>query len=107
MAGAACASQDHALATITSAAPLVTVDPKTDEYADPSHWLCRPDTDDVCDHGLDSTQVDADGTLTVQKWAAAENPPIDCFYVYPTISRDPGGNSDWNHYLADDNHGRG
>ena len=24
----------------------------------------------------------------------AANPPVDCFYVYPTISRDPGLNSD-------------
>ena len=28
--------------------------------------------------------------------AAAADPPIDCFYVYPTVSRDPGLNSDMN-----------
>ena len=28
-------------------------------YADPAHWLCRPDVDDVCDHDLDATVVRA------------------------------------------------
>lgn len=65
------------------------------EYDDPSHWVCRPDTDDVCDEGLDATVVDADGTTTVEAFTPAEDPPIDCFYVYPTISRDETTYSDW------------
>lgn len=64
-------------------------------YADSAHWLCRPDTDDVCDHDLDATVVNADGTTRIQHWRPARHPAIDCFYVYPTISRDPGGNSDF------------
>ena len=36
----------------------------SDVYADPAHWVCRPDTDDICDDGLDATVVEADGTLT-------------------------------------------
>jgi hypothetical protein len=63
-------------------------------YADPASWVCRPDATDICDGGLDATVVAADGITTVEPWTAAEDPPIDCFYVYPTISRDPGGNSD-------------
>jgi hypothetical protein len=63
-------------------------------YADPAHWLCRPDTDDVCDHDLDATVVKANGRSRVARWRPARRPPIDCFYVYPTISTDPGGNSD-------------
>ena len=38
--------------------------------------------------------VAADGTLTKETWKADPNAPIDCFYVYPTISTDPGQNSD-------------
>ena len=97
LAAAGCASDDHASSSATkptTAVTTTTVDPAADLYADPSHWLCRPDTKDVCDQGLDSTQVDADGTLTVHPWTAASKPPIDCFYVYPTISATPGGNSD-------------
>jgi len=63
-------------------------------YADPAHWLCRPDTTDVCDDDLDTTSVRADGRIRVERWRPARKPKIDCFYVYPTISTDPTGNSD-------------
>lgn len=64
------------------------------QYADPGNWLCRPDRDDPCDHDLDVTSVAADGTLEVVPVRPDPDAPIDCFYVYPTISRDPGANSD-------------
>jgi hypothetical protein len=63
-------------------------------YADPTHWLCRPDTDDVCDHDLDATIVQANGRTRIERWRTARHPKIDCFYVYPTISTDTTGNSD-------------
>ena len=63
-------------------------------YGDPAHWLCRPDTDDVCDHDLDATVVRPNGGTGTQRFRAPTDPPIDCFYVYPTISTDPTGNSD-------------
>ncbi|CAN5571251.1 DUF3089 domain-containing protein [soil metagenome] len=63
-------------------------------YSDPASWLCRPDTEDVCDGDLDATVVQSDGTLTEQPWSADPDAPIDCFYVYPTISRDTTTNSD-------------
>jgi hypothetical protein len=63
-------------------------------YADPAHWLCRPDADDVCDHDLDATAVFPNGRTKVERFRPARSPRIDCFYVYPTISLDPGGNSD-------------
>jgi hypothetical protein len=64
-------------------------------YADPSKWLCRPDKDDVCDRDLDATVVRANGKTKHQRFRAARRPKIDCFYVYPTISTDPEGNSDF------------
>ena len=38
--------------------------------------------------------VDADGTLTEQPWSPDPDAPIDCFYVYPTISADTSEVSD-------------
>ncbi len=63
-------------------------------YADTANWLCHPDADDFCDEDLDATVVNADGTVEVEPFQPAEDPPIDCFYVYPTVSVDPGKNSD-------------
>ncbi len=64
-------------------------------YDDPANWLCRPDLDqDLCDVDLDATLVRADGTTEVQPFTPATDAPIDCFYVYPTISGDPPPNAD-------------
>jgi hypothetical protein len=65
-----------------------------DPYADPARWLCRGDADDACDHNLDATVVRADGSLSVERWTPAANAPVDCFYVYPTVSLDLALNSD-------------
>jgi hypothetical protein len=51
--------------------------------------------DDVCDHDFNATIVKANGRTKVERWKPARKPKIDCFYVYPTISTDPGGNSDF------------
>jgi Protein of unknown function (DUF3089) len=37
----------------------------------------------------------ADGTTEVERHQVAEDPPVDCFYVYPTTSFDQGPNSDF------------
>jgi hypothetical protein len=51
-------------------------------------WLCRPGIrNNPCAAGLTSTSVDAAGTATVEPARAASDPPIDCFYVYPTVSK--------------------
>lgn len=71
-------------------------DHKSSVYDDSSNWLCRPDEADICDGGLDSTRVNPDGTLKVQRWQADPDAQIDCFYVYPTVSTDPGRFSDMN-----------
>ncbi len=64
-------------------------------YDDPANWLCRPDLgDDLCDVDLDATLVRADGTTTEEPFTPAADPPVDCFYVYPTISGDPPPNAD-------------
>ena len=64
-------------------------------YADPAAWLCRPDVDDdACDQVLDLTVVEADGSTSIEAFEPVEDGAVDCFYVYPTISRDETTNSD-------------
>jgi Protein of unknown function (DUF3089) len=64
------------------------------DYSKPEVWLCRPGRDDACTVPQDATVVSADGKMTREIYKPAKNPPIDCFYVYPTVSTQPGGNSD-------------
>jgi hypothetical protein len=70
--------------------------PAKNDYSKGEAWLCRPGRQDACAADLASTVVSEDGKLTAEAWAADPNAPIDCFYVYPTVSRDPGGNIDMN-----------
>jgi hypothetical protein len=68
--------------------------PKND-YADPASWLCRPGRPaDACGRSnQDATVLQADGSTRLERFRADPNAPIDCFYVYPTVSVDPGGNA--------------
>jgi Protein of unknown function (DUF3089) len=83
------------IASATEDAPSAAV-PGAADYSNPAIWLCRPDREDACTVSQDATIVAVDGTLTREKFQPAKNPPIDCFYVYPTVSNEPGGNSDLN-----------
>ena len=57
-------------------------------------WLCRPGVaDNPCLANLTTTVVRADGTKSVRRSAPAKHPPIDCFYVYPTVSRQKTANA--------------
>ncbi len=70
--------------------------PKND-YASKANWLCwtgKPG--DACAIDLTTTVIKADGTETVERFSADPKAPIDCFYVYPTISNDPGAVSTMN-----------
>jgi hypothetical protein len=73
--------------------PAATV-PTPNSYGDATSWLCRPGRHDACDADLTTTVVAADGRLTRETWTANQNAPVDCFYVYPTVSTDPTPNSD-------------
>jgi DUF3089 family protein len=66
--------------------------PKND-YSNGDDWLCRPGRQDACATDLSTTIISADGKLTHEDWTANPDAEIDCFYVYPTVSTDPGGNS--------------
>jgi hypothetical protein len=61
------------------------------DYADKANWVCWPGaTPNACQVDLTATVVGADGSLRVEPFKAAPDAPIDCFYVYPTVSTDPG-----------------
>ena len=64
------------------------------DYSDGKTWLCRPGRQDACAIDLTTTVIAADGTFTRETFAPDPKAPIDCFYVYPTVSTDPGVNSD-------------
>jgi len=68
--------------------------PKND-YGDKGNWLCwtgKPG--DACAIDLTTTVIKGDGSSKVEAFKADPKAPIDCFYVYPTVSNDPGVLSD-------------
>src|ERR1700677_3979592 len=57
-------------------------------------WLCRPGhVIDPCTAPLTTTVVQTNGETGVEKAKAARKAPIDCFYVYPTVSEQQSENS--------------
>lgn len=54
-------------------------------------WLCGPDArpDSCTEADLSATRVTADGAGGVLTHTAADDPPADCFYVYPTVRFEP------------------
>ena len=57
-------------------------------------WLCRPGlVNNPCTVNLDTTVVPARGPSKVRTAEPATNPAFDCFYIYPTVSRQRGDNA--------------
>jgi len=58
-------------------------------------WLCMPAAAaDPCAGSQGLTVIDAAGKQTAQPAPPDTNPPVDCFYVYPTTSRQKTVNAD-------------
>jgi DUF3089 family protein len=58
-------------------------------------WLCSPSAGrDWCNLNLSTTVVGANGRGTVTAVATPKTRPVDCFYVYPTVSEEKRGNAD-------------
>ena len=86
-----------ALLAALIAAPAVAQAPAytAPDYSRDANWLCRPGRADACGGDIAVTRIAASGKTTVLTPPAKAAPaPIDCFYVYPTVSTDAGGNSD-------------
>jgi len=86
---------DTPAATPASApAPAPAASQPRNDYSKPETWLCRPGRKDACSVDISSTVVSARGKLKRERFKANAKAPIDCFYVYPTVSQDATGNSD-------------
>ena len=81
--------------TALAQSPATPAPQAKNNYDDGATWLCLPGrADDVCGRSQqDATVVRTDGSIAVEKFRADPKTPIDCFYVYPTVSLDPGGNA--------------
>lgn len=57
-------------------------------------WLCRPgQANNPCNFPPQATVVPARGPRTVQNGSATTSSKFDCFYVYPTVSRQKSANA--------------
>jgi hypothetical protein len=60
-------------------------------------WLCRPgQANNPCESDLTTTVVQPDGMQRVARAKPAKRPPVDCFYVYPSVSAQPTVNANLN-----------
>ncbi len=78
------------------AQPSTTAENSQPDYSLDANWLCRPGQADACAQDLTTTIIAADGGMTREAFTPNPSAEIDCFYVYPTVSLDPGANSDLN-----------
>ncbi|WP_260483308.1 DUF3089 domain-containing protein [Sphingomicrobium flavum] len=81
-------------ASLGLAAQPAAAQPSAPDYASPANWLCLPGRNDICSMPLSVTPLGPKGYGPQIVSAAAKAPAVDCFYVYPTVSRDSGLNSD-------------
>lgn len=67
-------------------------------YEGTQNWLCHPSLNglrNVCLGNFDTTVVpEGNAPASIKPYKASAAPEVDCFYVYPTVSTDPGENSD-------------
>ena len=68
--------------------------PRPADYSVHASWLCLPGRADACSTPLGTTALNPNGYGSTGRSIIARNPPVDCFYVYPTASNDRGLNSD-------------
>ncbi|MBI1362048.1 MAG: DUF3089 domain-containing protein [Alphaproteobacteria bacterium] len=111
LASSACATKSDAPApgaapapaTTAAASPAPAAAPAAAElppivhtdYSRDENWLCKPGkANNACDANIDATIIKADGSTSVEKFKADPDAPIDCFYIYPTVSLDPFTESD-------------
>ncbi|HEY0115167.1 MAG TPA: DUF3089 domain-containing protein [Allosphingosinicella sp.] len=78
-----------------AAAPAATPPPPPPSYDQDGDWICLPGrAEDPCGAPLPTTALNANGYGSVGRSSIAADPGVDCFYVYPTVSRDPSLHSD-------------
>ena len=68
--------------------------PGAPDYTMHRAWLCLPTRQTACSKPLPTTALNPNGYGSAGVSTVSEKPKVDCFYVYPTVSRDAGLNSD-------------
>ena len=63
--------------------------PATPDYSEDSSWLCLPGRADVCSDAAADDRAQSERLWLVGQSNVAKDPPLDCFYVYPTVSQRP------------------
>jgi pimeloyl-ACP methyl ester carboxylesterase len=97
LASTACGGQPATTAPTQTGAPQGAASGPLAPRADAAGivWLCLPGkADNPCAATLTTTVIDASGKRTVEKMTPAADPPIDCFYLYPTTSLQTTMNAD-------------
>ncbi len=98
--GAACGAILCLAAGLSAVAQPGAVVPKTAplppaNYNSAAAWLCLPGRADACAVDQSAMIVGSNGRPRLEEFSLpSREPTIDCFYVYPTVSRDPGVFSD-------------
>ena len=63
------------------------------DYGNPALWACLPGNDpNECHTNLTATEIRKDGTREEVPHTVADAPKFDCFYIYPTVATQGGGN---------------
>jgi hypothetical protein len=94
LAGCSSAPTEAGRSTAAATSPAITA-AKGNDYADGDNWLCLPGRKDACSIDLDASLFKPAGMPAGREhFRANADAPVDCFYVYPTISNDPTPNSD-------------
>ncbi|MGZ6709058.1 MAG: DUF3089 domain-containing protein [Solirubrobacteraceae bacterium] len=79
------------LAALLLIAAATAATPAAAPAATPTRWLCLPGRPSPCTASLTTTNFAAGGR--VERTPIARRAPIDCFYVYPTVSSRPTVNA--------------
>jgi hypothetical protein len=70
-----------------SAAALIVPAVASSAASAATTWLCKPGiAKNPCESNEETTVELANGSSFIEHAKPASNPPIDCFYVYPTVS---------------------
>jgi Protein of unknown function (DUF3089) len=83
-----------AVLCLSAPAPVSAQPSAAPDYASDPAWLCLPGRKDPCSTALPTTALNPNGYGSTGLSTVAKDAPVDCFYVYPTVSNDPGMNSD-------------
>lgn len=73
---------------------IAAADALAQDYGSPATWLCRPGRPGACEVDLTTTVLGRAGRATIERARPNPDAPVDCFYVYPTVSTDTTTNSD-------------